>query len=87
MGDLWGCVGDARGADTVTLSDSGESLDVTPEDPSDDFGLCLAQLRELSSDMGDRAVLLAQLLGHGQGANRCGVAAPIQDLGHCLHWL
>jgi hypothetical protein len=59
-------VRDAGGADTVAVGDGGEPLDVATEDPADRLGLGLAQLGELVGDVGDRTVLLAQLLARGQ---------------------
>ncbi len=56
--------GDAGGADAVAVGDGGEPLHVAAEHPADRLGLGLAQLGELVGDVGDRAVLLAQLLAH-----------------------
>ena len=42
------------------------------EDAADRLGLGLAQLRELVGDVGDRAVLLAQLLGRRRPASSRG---------------
>ena len=64
-------VRDAGGADTVAVGDGGQALDVAAEDLADGLGLGLAQLRELVGDVGDRAVLLAQLLARpGRVAHR-----------------
>jgi hypothetical protein len=49
--------------DVVAVGDGGQALHVASEDVADGLGLGLAQLRELVGDVGDRAVLLAQLLG------------------------
>ena len=46
------------------MGDGGQPLHVAAEDPADRRGLGLAQLGELVGDVGDRAVLLAQLLPH-----------------------
>ena len=61
-----GCAGagDAGRADPVTVGDGGQPLDVAAENLGDDLGLRLAQLRELVGDVGDRAVLLTELLAH-----------------------
>ena len=56
-------VRDAGGADAVAVGDGGQPLHVAAEDLADRLGLGLAQLGELVGDVGDRAVLLAQLLG------------------------
>ena len=53
---------DAGGADAVAVGDGGQPLDVGAEHPAEGLGLGLAQLRELVGDVGDRAVVLAQLL-------------------------
>ena len=76
---------DARGADAVAVGDGRETLDMGAEHAADRLGLGLAQLRELVGDVGDRAVLLAQLLPHavltgkGQRAHRRGVALVGED--------
>ena len=50
------------------MSDGGQPLDVAVEQLADQLGLGLAQLRELVRDVGDRAVLLAQLLAEALAA-------------------
>ena len=65
-----GGVRDAGGADAVAVGDGGQALDVAAEDLADRLGLGLAQLRELVGDVGDRAVLLAQLLAGGQSVEQ-----------------
>ena len=70
---LAGRVRDAGGADAVAVGDGGQALDVAAEDAADRLGLGLAQLRELVGDVGDRAVLLAQLLA-AAAARRAGAA-------------
>ena len=59
---------DVTCADAVAVGDGGQPLDVRPEQPGEDLGLGLAQLRELLGDVGDRAVVLAQLLAGPVGA-------------------
>ena len=56
-------------ADAVAVGDGGESLDVDAQHPGEGFGLGLAQLGELLGDVGDRAVVLAELLA---GRRRAG---------------
>ena len=56
-----GAARDVRRADTVAVGDGGQSLDVLAEQPGEDLGLGLAQLRELLGHVRDRAVVLAQL--------------------------
>ena len=67
---------DAGGADPVAVGDGGQPLDVAAEDPADRLGLGLAQLRELVGDVGDRAVLLAQLLPHDRAGRAPTAAYP-----------
>lgn len=66
------------------MSDGGQPLNVAAEHSADRLGLGLAQLGKLMCHVGDRAVLLAQLLPHGQIAHRGGVTLvgeqPGQDL-------
>ena len=45
----------------VAVRDRGKSLDVRTEEPHEHLRLCLAQLREISCDVRDRAVVLADL--------------------------
>ncbi len=45
----------------VAVRDGGEPLDVRTEKPDEHLRLGLAQLREIRCDMGDRAVVLADL--------------------------
>ena len=73
VGVLVGVLGNAGGADPVAVGDRGQPLDVAAEDQADRLGLGLAQLRELVGHVGDRAVLLAQLLPDRAVAHRRGV--------------
>ena len=66
---------DAGGADPVAVGDGGQPLDVAAEHPADRLGLGLAQLGELVGDVGDRAVLLAELLAR-PGTSRTDAAYP-----------
>ena len=66
------------------MGDRGQPLDVAAEDQADRLGLGLAQLRELVGDVGDRAVLLAQLLPDRAVANRRGVPLGGEHLGQDL---
>jgi hypothetical protein len=50
------------GANPVTVGDGGEALDVDTEQPGEDLRLDFAQLWEALGDVGDRAVMLAELL-------------------------
>ena len=53
------------------MGDGGQPLDVPAEQPGEDLGLGLAQLGELGGDVGDRAVVLAQLVAdRGAGSPR-----------------
>ena len=61
---------DVGRADTVAVGDGGQPLDVGAEQPGERLGLGLAQLGELLGHVGDRAVVLAQLLT--EGAARAG---------------
>jgi len=45
----------------VAVRDRGKPLDVRTEEPHEHLRLCLAQLREISCDVRDRAVVLADL--------------------------
>ena len=66
-----GCAGDVGGADAVAVGDGGQALDVGAEQPRERPRLGLAQLRELRGDVGDRAVVLAELpAGARSGAPR-----------------
>ena len=79
------CRWDVRGAHAVAAGDGGESLDVGAEQPREDLGLGLAQLRELRGDVRHRAVVLAQLLA---GTGLCGrgrVARPRSAPGQDVH--
>ncbi len=76
--------GDVGGADAVAVGDGGEPLDVASEQAGEDLGLGLAQLRELGGDVGDRAVVLAQLVADRRAAHRGGVAVLAQRLGEHL---
>ena len=63
------------------MGDGREPLHVaTAEHPADGRGLGLAQLGELVGHVGDRAVLLAQLLPHREVAHRGGVPLVGEDL-------
>ena len=53
---------DVSRADAVAVGDGGEPLDVHAEDPREELGLDLAQLREPLRHVSHRAVVLAQLL-------------------------
>lgn len=53
--------GDEGGADVIALGQGGQALDVDAEESAEGIGLGLAQLRELRSDVLDRAVPLAEL--------------------------
>ena len=67
------------------MGDRRQPLDVPAEDPANGLGLGLAQLRELVGYVGDRAVLLAQLLPHDrQVAHGRGVPLVSEDLGERL---
>lgn len=59
------------------MGDGGKPLYVGPEQTGEDLGLRLAQLRVLLGDMGDRAVVLAELFTElGIGALRAVAAYP-----------
>ena len=45
----------------IAVGDRGEPLHVRAEQADEHVGFCLAQLREVDSDVGDRAVVLADL--------------------------
>ena len=66
------------------MGDGRQSLDVAAEQPGENLGLGLAQLRELRRDVRDRAVVLAQLVADGRGAHRGSVAVLAQRLGKHL---
>jgi hypothetical protein len=66
------------------VGDRGEALDVATEDVSDELGLGLAQLGELVGDVGDGAVLLAQLFADRALTDRGSVTAAGQRLGQRL---
>lgn len=51
------------------------------DQPTDDGGLCLAQLWELRSDVRDRTVVLTELTAAGQGRSRGSVALTGQGCG------
>ena len=53
-------------ADTVAVSDGGEPLDGTTHQAGERLGLGLTQLREPLGHVGDRTVVLAQLLPRGR---------------------
>ena len=77
--------GDAGGADAVAVGDRRQSSDVGAEGPADRLGLGLAQLGELVGHVGDRAVLLAQLVAdHRQPTGARGVALVGEDPGQRL---
>ena len=66
-----------RRAHTVAVGDGGQPLHMRPEQAGEDLGLRLAQLRVLLGDVGDRAVVLAELLAlWGPGALRAVAAYP-----------
>ena len=78
-GGRWS-VRDVRRAHAVTVGDGREPLDVASEQAGEHLGLGLAQLRELGRDVGDRAVVLAQLVADGRAAHRGSVAVLAQRL-------
>ncbi len=75
---------DVRGADPVAVGDGGQSLDVPPEQPGEHLGLCFAELGKLGCNVGDRAVMLAQLVADGCGTDRGSVPVLAQGLGKHL---
>ena len=72
---------DVGGADAITVGDGGESGDVRAEEPAEGLGLGLAQLRELCGDMGDRAVMLADLFATGSRDNDGGIPVLAESAG------
>ena len=74
----WRCDGrqrDVGGADAVAVGDRGQPLDVGAEQPLERPGLGLAQFGELLGDVGDRAVVLADLHAARRRAPRAGFDA------------
>lgn len=76
--------GDVRGADRVTARDGGQTLDVRTDEPTDHGGLGLAQLWEFRGNVGNRAVVLAQLPTSGQSRGGGSVALAGQRSGQGL---
>ena len=66
-----------RGADAIAVRDRGQPLHRRAEQPAECLGLRLAQLRELGGHVGDRAVVLAELLSPPPAALPSG--APLAD--------
>ncbi len=62
------------------MGDGGKTLNVPAKNAADGLGLGLAKLWEFVGHVGDRAVLLAQLLPHGLFADCGGVALGGEDL-------
>lgn len=71
-------------ADAVAVGDGGQALDVHAQQPGEEFGLDLAELRELLGDVGDRAVVLTQLLTKRRRLHRRDVAVSCQGSGQGL---
>ncbi len=63
------------------MGDGGQSLDMGAEQLGEELCLRLAQLRELLGDMGDRAVVLAELLTDRCATRRSSVPVRAQGLG------
>jgi len=68
-------------ADSVAVGDGGETLDVGAEQSPEHLRLGLAQLGELGRDVGDRAVVLAELFADRRAARRSSVPVRAQGLG------
>ena len=73
---------DVRSADVVTVADRGQALNVGAQQSGKSLCLGLAQLRKLGRDVGDRAVMLAQLLPYASGGSVRGSGVTI--CGQCL---
>lgn len=73
--------GDEGGADVIALGQGGQALNMDAEESAEGVGLGLAQLRELRSDVLDRAVPLAQLdTDAAVLADRAGAGSVALDL-------
>ena len=85
FGVSWGrLVRQVGGADAVAVGDGGETLDMGAEQAREHLGLGLAQVGELPGHVGDRAVVLADLLAGGGAVDRGGVAVGGERLGEDL---
>ena len=69
------------GADSVAVGDGGKSLDVPPQQPTEDFSLRLAELGKLGRHVRDGAVMLAKLRAGWGSRDRGRVAVAAQHLG------
>src|SRR6266567_3692221 len=63
---------DVSRADAVAVRDGGEPLHGGAEQAAERLGLCLAELRVFGGHMGDRAVVLAELLAPAGGWRAAG---------------
>lgn len=76
--------GDEGGADVIALGQGGQALNMDAEESAEGVGLCLAELGELSGDVLDGAVPLAQLQADDDvvtdGAGAGSVALDAQGL-------
>lgn len=64
-GDGHSVQGDVRGAHAVTVGDGGDPLHPGAEEPGEQARLGLAELGVPGRHMGDRAMVLAQLVAPG----------------------